>query len=205
MHLVTKREYAEHGSVALGEGLRRRLKKEGREPYVIPVGGSDAVGTWGYVEMVEELNEQLRAAGGGGEGGGGIGGGGITDVVTACGSGGTSAGIALGCRLCPELHAPEVHAYGGAAPSYGFNTSTRSSIFNTSTSRASTANCAPERARSVRLKRTLGILFIPSSSESVKVRFMKPGSNLTFKLAQRDDDVSPRTAKSFMSAPYIFP
>ena len=50
IHLVTKREYAAHGSVALAESLRRRLEREGKRPYVVPVGGSNAIGTWGYVD-----------------------------------------------------------------------------------------------------------------------------------------------------------
>lgn len=37
----------------------------------------------------------------------------MTDVVMACGSGGTSAGIALGALLCPEIFSDvRVHAYG---------------------------------------------------------------------------------------------
>ena len=148
VHLVTKREYAEHGSVALGEGLRRRLDSEGKTPYVIPVGGSNALGTWGYVEFIAELSQQLRqlsssgssssslsseeregrstAVGWGGGGGEVIDGGGMTDVVMACGSGGTSAGIALGALLCPEMSYKmsdiKVHAYGVCdTPEYFYN------------------------------------------------------------------------------------
>ena len=31
-----------------------------KAPYVIPVGGSNALGAWGYVECVREVQEQLR-------------------------------------------------------------------------------------------------------------------------------------------------
>ena len=84
IHQVTKEEYTKVGSVALCEQLERQLREEGKRPYVIPVGGSNALGTWGYLNFVEELSRQ------GGE---------FTDIVMACGSGGTTAGIALGCHL----------------------------------------------------------------------------------------------------------
>ena len=102
IHLVTKREYAAHGSVALAESLRRRLEREGKRPYVVPVGGSNAVGTWGYVDAMAELAAQM------GEDHPHP----FTDIVLACGSGGTAAGVALGAALCPELRRPNVWAYG---------------------------------------------------------------------------------------------
>ena len=105
IHLVTKREYAAHGSVALAESLRRRLEREGKRPYVVPVGGSNAIGTWGYVDAMAEL----AAANGDREKHGR---GPFTDIVLACGSGGTAAGVALGAALCPELRKPNVWAYG---------------------------------------------------------------------------------------------
>ena len=89
IHLVTKREYAAHGSVALAESLRRRLEREGKRPYVVPVGGSNAIGTWGYVDAMAELAVQM------GEDHPHP----FTDIVLACGSGGTAAGIALGAAL----------------------------------------------------------------------------------------------------------
>lgn len=58
-------------------------------PYFLPAGGSNAVGTVGYVEVALELAQQVRA----GE---------MAEpshVVTAVGSGGTAAGLLLGLRL----------------------------------------------------------------------------------------------------------
>ena len=107
VHLVSKRDYAKIGGPALGEGLRRRLEREGRKPYVVPVGGSDALGTWGYVRMMDELDAQLRDGDGDGDRDGFF-----TDVAMACGSGGTTAGVALGCALCPTLASVRVRAYG---------------------------------------------------------------------------------------------
>uniref|UniRef100_A0A453PPE6 Tryptophan synthase beta chain-like PALP domain-containing protein n=1 Tax=Aegilops tauschii subsp. strangulata TaxID=200361 RepID=A0A453PPE6_AEGTS len=45
--LVSKEEYGKIGSVALADLLKKRLLEEGRKPYVIPVGGSNSLGTWG--------------------------------------------------------------------------------------------------------------------------------------------------------------
>ncbi len=56
----TKEEYQRIGSDALGEQLKRQLTAEGSKPYVIPVGGSNALGCWGYLQAVEELAQQAR-------------------------------------------------------------------------------------------------------------------------------------------------
>ncbi|KAI7843891.1 hypothetical protein COHA_002435 [Chlorella ohadii] len=83
---VTKEEYGRHGGVALGERLAQQLRAQGHNPFVIPVGGSSPMGVWGYIEMVHELEQQIAGQG-------------FTDLVMACGSGGTTAGIGLGCHL----------------------------------------------------------------------------------------------------------
>jgi len=57
------------------------LKKAGKCPYLIVVGGSSPMGTLGYVSMIDELDEQLAADA--------IGDGNSIDrMVVACGSGG---------------------------------------------------------------------------------------------------------------------
>ncbi|KAF3780682.1 putative D-cysteine desulfhydrase 1 [Nymphaea thermarum] len=58
--LVSKEEYAKIGSVTLGNLLREKLLSEGRKPYVIPVGGSNSLGTWGYIEAIREIEEQIQ-------------------------------------------------------------------------------------------------------------------------------------------------
>jgi 1-aminocyclopropane-1-carboxylate deaminase/D-cysteine desulfhydrase-like pyridoxal-dependent ACC family enzyme len=105
LRFVTKAEYALHGSKALLASLCDELKKSengGRRPYSIPVGGSNGLGTWGYIDAVEEMKEQCtdtpppakceepeidetrtRSQSSGFEG--------ITDLCFACGSGGTAA------------------------------------------------------------------------------------------------------------------
>jgi D-cysteine desulfhydrase len=68
--------------------LADELRARGRRPYVIPEGGSNALGSLGYVVAMAELAEQLppdwRA--------------GPLTVAYAAGSGGTGAGIELGLR-----------------------------------------------------------------------------------------------------------
>ncbi|KAM7482879.1 hypothetical protein LguiB_007462 [Lonicera macranthoides] len=58
--LVSKEEYAKVGSLALTNILKEKLLKEGRRPYVIPVGGSNSLGTWGYIEAIKEVEQQLQ-------------------------------------------------------------------------------------------------------------------------------------------------
>jgi len=35
-------------------------REEGSTPYLIPVGGSNTVGTWGYIEAFREMVDQVR-------------------------------------------------------------------------------------------------------------------------------------------------
>ncbi len=80
---------AEYGQrAALLAEAARRLDHGGQRAYVIPEGGSNGLGSLGYIEAMRELRAQLDA---------GLGGGRAFDfVVHACGSGGTAAGLALG-------------------------------------------------------------------------------------------------------------
>jgi hypothetical protein len=55
---VTKEEYQSHGSVELGERLAAQLRQQGHYPYIIPVGGSNSLGCWGYIQMMAELQQQ---------------------------------------------------------------------------------------------------------------------------------------------------
>jgi len=70
----------------LMEEIAAELRWAGRRPYLIPVGGSNALGCWGYLTAVAELRAQLPAAWRGQP----------VTLVVACGSGGTAAGLALG-------------------------------------------------------------------------------------------------------------
>jgi 1-aminocyclopropane-1-carboxylate deaminase/D-cysteine desulfhydrase-like pyridoxal-dependent ACC family enzyme len=61
-----------------------RLRREGRRPAIVPLGASTPLGALGYAAAVGELLGQIPAPG---------------VIVHACSSGGTSAGLAAGCRL----------------------------------------------------------------------------------------------------------
>jgi D-cysteine desulfhydrase len=71
------------------EGIAAELRAAGRRPYVVPEGGSNALGSLGYVLAVAELREQLPAAWREGP----------LTIAYAAGSGGTGAGIEMGLRL----------------------------------------------------------------------------------------------------------
>ena len=73
-------------NAAIG-GIAEELRAAGRRPYVVPFGGSSALGASAYVVAADEIVEQVRAAVGHED----------VVVVTASGSGGTQAG--LGARL----------------------------------------------------------------------------------------------------------
>jgi D-cysteine desulfhydrase family pyridoxal phosphate-dependent enzyme len=70
------------------EQCARTLSAHGRRAYVIPVGGSTALGCLGYVRAVRELAEQAGSRGLS-----------VQTMVVATGSTGTLAGMTLGARL----------------------------------------------------------------------------------------------------------
>lgn len=71
--------------------LATRIEAQGFRPYVIPVGGSNALGALGYVESALEIAQQCEGAVA------------LSSVVVASGSAGTHAGLAVGLeQLMPE-------------------------------------------------------------------------------------------------------
>lgn len=89
VRFITPADYARRAELL--EGARAELEHAGRPAYVIPEGGSNGLGAFGYVDAMREIREQLD---------GGLGGGPapFDAAVHACGSGGTAAGVALGAR-----------------------------------------------------------------------------------------------------------
>lgn len=70
-----------------------RLLRAGRKPYIVPIGGSNALGALGYVRAGLELAEQIQAGGQQ-----------FSAVVLASGSAGTHAGLAIAlAEALPEL------------------------------------------------------------------------------------------------------
>jgi D-cysteine desulfhydrase len=84
VRFVTHGDYADRDRV-MAEAARD-LTRNGERPYVIPEGGSNGLGAFGYVDAMGEVRAQIDAAG-------------VRPfdaVAHACGSGGTAAGVALG-------------------------------------------------------------------------------------------------------------
>ncbi|MBH2995910.1 pyridoxal-phosphate dependent enzyme, partial [Serratia marcescens] len=72
--------------------LATRLEAQGFRPYVVPVGGSNALGALGYVQCALEIAEQSQRSNVA-----------FSSVVVASGSAGTHAGLAVGLQqLLPE-------------------------------------------------------------------------------------------------------
>ena len=107
IYTCTPGEYGRIGSTALVKGLCDYLKQKNKDckPYAIPVGGSNGIGTWGYINGVEEFLSQWNTIEEEES---------LDHLIFACGSGGTAAGIALGvaCAFKNEATKPEVHAIG---------------------------------------------------------------------------------------------
>ena len=71
------------------ECLSLELRSKGRKPYIIPEGGSNPLGVWGYIKTAFEMKKQidkLKIK--------------IAKIVTALSSAGTYCGLFLGAKLC---------------------------------------------------------------------------------------------------------
>ncbi len=83
---ISHAEYARRAEIMAREA--ERLATAGHKPYIVPEGGSNAVGAWGYIAAMDELAADLRA---------------LepmpTTLVYAAGSGGTGAGLLLGAKM----------------------------------------------------------------------------------------------------------
>lgn len=116
IYTCTPEEYTRLGSNALIDSVCNdiRNKQANSNPYPIPVGGSNGIGTWGYINAADELVQQLETCDIE-----------LDHVVFATGSGGTATGIALGLSLAynsldvdgraglrDKPPAPRVHAIG---------------------------------------------------------------------------------------------
>lgn len=73
---------------------RRKLVQKGKRVYVIPAGGSTTLGIWGYISFLHELKNQFDLKK-------------IDGIFSACGSGGTAAGLLAGSKL----HNPDLKIY----------------------------------------------------------------------------------------------
>ncbi len=67
------------------QDLIKKLKNEGHKPYLIPVGGSNVVGSYGYIRCATEIIQQLKTQNLQ-----------IDQIILASGSAGTQAGLLAG-------------------------------------------------------------------------------------------------------------
>jgi D-cysteine desulfhydrase len=81
---LSKKEYENVNDIMLAES--KKLQKKGKKVYVLPSGGSTPLGLWGYINFINELHEQKEYSK-------------IKGVLSAYGSGGTTAGLLLGAAL----------------------------------------------------------------------------------------------------------
>jgi D-cysteine desulfhydrase len=87
VRIVSPAEWADRNA-CMG-AIATELAGRGERPYVIPEGGSNGIGSLGYVHAMREIREQLDVGLGGGPRA-------FDVIVHACGSGGTAAGVAVG-------------------------------------------------------------------------------------------------------------
>jgi D-cysteine desulfhydrase len=87
IRLVTPEQYAERIDEIM-EQVAEELREDGRRAYIIPEGGSNSIGVWGYIRASEEIRDQLVEMGLA-----------VDSIVTAVGSGGTLAGLLVGKKL----------------------------------------------------------------------------------------------------------
>jgi D-cysteine desulfhydrase len=89
IRFLTPAEYEERDRLFAEECAL--LRSRGLIPHVIPEGGSNALGSLGYVRAMEEIHEQCLESGEH-----------YDVIITAVGSGGTLAGLAAGHALHPQ-------------------------------------------------------------------------------------------------------
>jgi len=86
INVISEEEYLQVDNTMAREA--QRLRSLGRKPYVIPEGASNWLGAMGYVRAAEEIRNQLDATGIS-----------VDFIVSACGSGGTYAGLLIGKKI----------------------------------------------------------------------------------------------------------
>ena len=87
IRLVTGEQYALRIEQIM-EQVAGELREQGRRPYIIPEGGSNPIGVWGYIRASGEIRDQLEQMNLQ-----------VDVIVCAVGSGGALAGLLLGGKL----------------------------------------------------------------------------------------------------------
>ena len=81
---LNKKEFIEIDHIMTKE--RTKMIRKDKRVYVIPAGGSSTLGIWGYVSFIDELKKQIDLKK-------------VEGIFSACGSGGTAAGLLVGSAL----------------------------------------------------------------------------------------------------------
>jgi len=81
---LSKSEYANVNAIMLEES--KKMQADGQKVYILPSGGSTPLGIWGYINFMKELKSQKKLSK-------------INGILSAYGSGGTSAGMLLGAAM----------------------------------------------------------------------------------------------------------
>lgn len=84
INYITEEEYKSVNT--LMEQKKAELAKAGFKAMVIPSGASNSLGIWGYINFIDEIKNFIIKNN-------------ITGIISAAGSGGTSAGILLGAAI----------------------------------------------------------------------------------------------------------
>ena len=88
VHWITRAAWRDRNRLL--DEQAERIRAAGGRPYIVPEGGSSALGSWGYIRAMHELADDLRGIASADH---------PVTVVYACGSGGTGAGLILGAKL----------------------------------------------------------------------------------------------------------
>jgi len=86
IHYVTHEEYLEIDTIMMKKS--KELARRGKQYYIIPEGGSNEIGAWGYIQCFNEIINQIGARNLS-----------IDAIAVSIGSGGTHAGLLIGKLL----------------------------------------------------------------------------------------------------------
>jgi len=84
IQFLNKKEFMNSNSIMEKEKIE--FENRGEKVFIIPEGGSSPLGIWGYINFIDELQNQIDLKN-------------IKGILTAAGSGGTSAGLLIGAAL----------------------------------------------------------------------------------------------------------
>lgn len=102
LFFVSREEYRIKGQEAMLKETREKLVESttSANPYILPMGGSTIQGIFGYIEAFKEMEEQILD--------GKLK---IDEIIFACGSGGTAAGLCVGKYFSTKLRHVKLTGY----------------------------------------------------------------------------------------------